>query len=287
MEQKISPIINPEELIALSQSSPIIIIDVSAGADAKTKYTQQHLKGTLFANLNTDLAHIMPDAANGGRHPLPGPDQFAAVLTRLGITPTTHVILYDDKNGSNAAARLWWMLRSIGHKKVQVINGGLNAAIAAGFPVSSNEEQALITEPYGEVNWELPLSSIQEVENVAANSDFLIIDVRDKERYNGEKEPIDLVAGHIPGAVNIPFAKNLDSKGFFLPPAELKRLYEDAMEHRTAENVIVHCGSGVTACHTLLAMDYAGMLIPKLYVGSWSEWSRNNKPMATLAKEQS
>ena len=250
------------------------------------KYSQQHLKGALFVDLDTELADIKPDASNGGRHPLPDPGQFAALLTRLGITPTTHVILYDDKNGSNAAARLWWMLQSIGHKKVQVINGGFAAAIAAGFPLSSNEERALITEPYGEVNWGLPLSTMQEVENVAADDDFIVIDVRDRERYNGEKEPIDLIAGHIPGAVNIPFTNNLDSNGFFLPAAELKKIYTAELKNRKTENVIVHCGSGVTACHTILAMAYAGIPIPKLYVGSWSEWSRNNKPIATLKKDQ-
>ena len=115
------------------------------------------------------------------------------------------------------------------------------------------------------------------VENVSQNPNYLVVDVRDKERYDGISEPIDLVAGHIPGAINIPFTENIDQNGLFLKPHELRNKYETLLGEIKAENIIVHCGSGVTACHTLLALEYAEMKIPRLYVGSWSEWSRNNK----------
>lgn len=283
MPQDISPIIKPDELIALNHTSELILIDASNGA--KENYNAEHLDGALYVDLNTQLANIKVDVSIGGRHPLPTLEQFSETLTSLGITPTSHVVVYDDKNGSNAAARFWWMLKSAGHKKVQVLDGGLQAAIEAGFPTNSKIEIPLKKEPYKIEKWLLPLADIYEIDKVAQDANFLVIDVRDEVRYNGEKEPIDLVAGHIPGAINIPFTTNLDSNGFFLSPEELKNNYLKEFRDKKAENVIVHCGSGVTACHTLLALAYAGLEIPKLYVGSWSEWSRNKRPIATSKKE--
>nr|WP_199156468.1 sulfurtransferase [Pedobacter sp. ASV2] len=270
-----TPIIQPEELILLSKEN-YILIDASAGS--KARYDENHLEGAYFADVNNDLANI-GDFAIGGRHPLPTFDQFGAVLGKFGITKDSHVIVYDDKSGGNAAARLWWMLKSIGHQKVQVINGGFNAAINAGFPLSSKVEIPKPVENYPIVEWELPLSDINEVEAVAKTEAHVVIDVRDANRYEGLTEPIDLIAGHIPGAINIPFTENLDATGAFLSPGILKDKYIKALSGIKPENIIVHCGSGITACHTLLAMDYAGLKIPKLYVGSWSEWSRNNKEM--------
>jgi thiosulfate/3-mercaptopyruvate sulfurtransferase len=127
--------------------------------------------------------------------------------------------------------------------------------------------------------WRLPTIEMNEVEAVSQNPHYLVVDVRDKERYDGITEPIDLIAGHIPGAINIPFTENLDQHGLFLQPKELKNKYEAIFGDVTGENIVVHCGSGVTACHTILALTYAEMESPKLYVGSWSEWSRNDKPI--------
>lgn len=285
MSPDILPIIKPEGLIVLKQKSDIVIIDASNGNGAKENYVAKHLEGALYVDLNTQLANIKADVSKGGRHPLPTLEQFSETLTSLGVTPASHVVVYDDKNGSNAAARFWWMLKSVGHKNVQVLDGGFQAAIKAGFPTSSKIEIPLKTEPYKIENWLLPLADIHEIDKVAQDTNFLVVDVRDEERYNGEKEPIDLVAGHIPGAINIPFTTNLDANGFFLSPEELKNNYLREFRDRAAENVIVHCGSGVTACHTLLAIAYGGLEIPKLYVGSWSEWSRNNRPIATSKKE--
>jgi thiosulfate/3-mercaptopyruvate sulfurtransferase len=280
---KLSPIIQPSELIEL-KSDEFALIDASAGS--KARYDTNHLTGALYIDLNTDLADIK-DFAIGGRHPLPSLAQFSAVLKKFGIAEETHVIIYDDKNGSNAAARFWWMLKAIGHEKVQVLNGGFDAAIKAGFPTNSNIEIPKIVGNYEITGWNLPLAAIDEVETASKTGNQTIIDVRDANRFAGLTEPIDLIAGHIPGAINFPFTKSLDENGFFFNPKVLRKVLEMELEDIKPENTIVHCGSGVTACHLLLAMDYAGLAIPKLYVGSWSEWSRNDKDMVLTPRNQS
>ncbi|RDC54853.1 sulfurtransferase [Pedobacter chinensis] len=273
---KLRPIIKPEDLTWLNQDDEIVIVDASAGS--KARYDEQHLAGALFVDVNEDLANV-GDFAAGGRHPLPTFNQFADVLQKLGITKNSHVIVYDDKNGSNAAARLWWMLRAIEHDKVQVIDGGFQAAIKAGFPTTNKVEIPKSVDKYEIKAWNLPLSNIDEVEKIAKTDDHIVVDVRDANRFAGLTEPIDTIAGHIPGAINIPFTENLDENGSFLAPEILKEKYTQAFASIEPDNIIIHCGSGITACHTLLAMDYAGLPVPKLYVGSWSEWSRNNKEM--------
>ena len=277
----ISPIIQPADFVKLDPSQ-IILIDASAGS--KARFDEKHLAGANYIDLDKDLATIKSDAANGGRHPLPIIEEFGKLLSRLGIDKATHVIIYDDKNASNAAARLWWMLRAIGHEKVQVINGGFDAAIKAGFETASEVEIPKPVAPYKITDWKLPMADINEVEKASKTGEQTIVDVRSKERFDGLVEPIDLIAGHIPNAINIPFTENLDKDGLFLAPEILKEKYHAALAHVDADQTIVHCGSGVTACHMLLAMDYAGMEVPKLYVGSWSEWSRNNKHMVLAEK---
>ena len=279
MENKLSPLINPEELIALQSRNDLILVDVRTGADAKARYNVDHLAGAFFVDLNDDLADIKPDAADGGRHPLPTVVEFVKLLQRIGITPESRVVAYDDKNGANAASRFWWMLKAAGHKKVQVLNGGYDVAVKAGFPLRSGEETPQKVAEYKIENWKLPTADIDEVEKARQDENFLVIDVREKYRFDGLREPLDLIAGHISGAVNVPFAENLDDKGFYLSPEKLKEKYSAILGDKKTQNVIVHCGSGVTACHTLLAFDYAGMGIPQLYVGSWSEWSRNKRPI--------
>ncbi|MGG9961094.1 sulfurtransferase [Ferruginibacter sp. SUN106] len=280
MQTKIFPLIRPDELLTSYKKNNIILIDAGSGNDAKDKYLQSHLDGALYVDLNTQLADIKADAASGGRHPLPTVAQFAAILGQLGISPDSHVVVYDDKNASNAAARFWWMLQSIGHKKVQVLDGGFQAAVKAGFPVNAATVVPEPTTVYNNAGWILPMASMQEVEKAAKDDQYLVIDVRSEERYKGITEPIDIIAGHIPGAVNIPFTTNLDAEGFFLPADKLREKYENAFGNTEQENIIVHCGSGVTACHTLLAIAAAGFQIPGLYVGSWSEWSNNKMPVA-------
>ena len=281
MNINISPVIQASELIELYKYENLVIVDVSNGKEAKSNYHAKHLDGAIFIDLNTQLAEIKDDLSIGGRHPLPSIKNFAQTLSNVGISEDSHVVIYDDNNGSNAAARFWWMLKSIGHEQVQVLNGGFKEAEKVNFPINSKVEVINKSELYKVDNWQLKLSSIDEVETFSKNENYIVIDVRDSERYNGQFEPIDLVAGHIPGAINIPFLENLDKNGLFLSPEELKTKYENVFGDIKSENIIFHCGSGVTACHSLLAIAYAGLEIPKLYVGSWSEWSRNNKKIQT------
>ncbi|RED26635.1 thiosulfate/3-mercaptopyruvate sulfurtransferase [Flavobacterium cutihirudinis] len=280
MSKILSPLLNPEELLQFQNSSEIILVDARAGINAEENYQKEHLENARYVDLNKDLATVGENPANGGRHPLPSLEKFSEALSKTGISSESHVIIYDDKNGSNAAARFWWMLKAIGHEKVQVLNGGLQEAIKAGYPVSSAVEK-IEKSRYPVSNWKLAVADINEVESARKNNENIVIDVRDKNRFDGLTEPLDLIAGHIPGAINVPFSENLTEDGFYKSAEVLKEKYSAILGNVSSENVIVHCGSGVTACHTLLAMDYAGIEIPKLYVGSWSEWSRNDREMAT------
>jgi thiosulfate/3-mercaptopyruvate sulfurtransferase len=280
MTKIISPIINVNELLELYKTENIIIVDASSGKDAKNNYNEKHLDKAIFIDLNSQLADIKEDFANGGRHPLPEIGKFAETLKNIGITKKGHVVIYDDKSGANSAARFWWMLKSIGHEKVQVLNGGIQQAEKIGFPTNNKIETPNSVETYKVENWKLKIAKIDEVEKNTQKENHIVIDVRENNRYRGESEPIDLVAGHIPGAINVPFTTNLNKEGLFLSPNELKLKYQEIFGQTNSENIIIHCGSGVTACHTLLALDYAELEIPKLYVGSWSEWSRNDKPIA-------
>lgn len=282
MSQSIAPLLHPDDLLKLQHNHEIVLIDARAGANAEENYKNQHLKGARYVDLNQDLAAVKADPANGGRHPLPSLEKFAAVLSYLGISPTSHVVVYDDKNGSNAAARFWWMLRAVGHEKIQVLNGGLQAALKADLPVNSGTENFKAATPYPVSQWKLAQATIDQVETARNNKESIVIDVRDKNRFDGLTEPLDLIAGHIPGAINIPFSENLDENGFYKTPAVLAEKYKPFFNNVKPENSIVHCGSGVTACHTLLALDYAGIPIPQLYVGSWSEWSRNDRELFTI-----
>ncbi|RDI08028.1 sulfurtransferase [Flavobacterium sp. AG291] len=271
----VKPIIQPLDLIELVKANDVVIID----AGNVVSYGMQHLKGAKHIDLNTDMANVPDNAAKGGRHPLPDPVSFGAVLGRLGIKPHSHVVVYDDKNGALSAARFWWMLKAAGHKNVQVLNGGVTAAAKAGFPLSDLVELSEPAAPYVFTQWQLPQAYIDDVEKAADNS-MKIIDVRAAARFRGETEPLDAIAGHIPGAINVPYETNLDADGFFLEPEILAKKYLEVLGDTNTKDVIVHCGSGVTACHALLAIDYAGLPLPRLYVGSWSEWSGRGKTVA-------
>lgn len=281
MNNKLLSLIQPTELLEMYQNDEVVIVDASNGKNAKLNYVEKHIDNAVFVDLNYQLAKVNDNLANGGRHPLPKIDRFAKTLKEIGISKNSHVVIYDDKCGANAAARFWWMLKSIGHEKVQVLNGGIQEAEKIGLKMSNKVQKNKIVEDYEFTNWELPIVKIDEVEENSMKQNSLIIDVRENIRYRGEMEPIDLIAGHIPNSINIPFSTNLDSTGMFLPLNELKLKYLNLFSNREIKDLIVHCGSGVTACHTILALDYVGFEIPKLYVGSWSEWSRNNKKVIT------
>lgn len=267
-----SPIISPSEFKNLPTEN-LIILDARAGKDVKQTYLEKHIKGARFIDLDKDLAEIGEDAAFGGRHPLPTVEKFAETLSNLGISEGAHVIVYDDKNGANAAARAWWMLKSFGLENAQVLDGGMQAAEKNGVVFSSGEEEFDKASLIKKDHWALPVSSLEVVENDLINNSSAVVDVRDAYRYKGESEPIDWVAGHIPGAINIPFSENLDENGNFLASEILREKYNRLLENKP-EHLIIHCGSGVTACHTILALVHAGFPVPDLYVGSWSEWSR-------------
>jgi len=268
-----SPIILSSELKNIFQNPNLIILDARVGKDVYQNYLEKHIKGARFIDLDKDLAEIGEDAAFGGRHPLPDTAKFAVTLSNLGVSEDAHIVIYDDKNGANAAARAWWMLRSFGFEKVQVLDGGIQSAEKEGIEFSSGEETFEKSSVVKKEGWLLPVKALEDVENEMVSHSSAVIDVRDAYRYKGESEPIDLVAGHIPGAINIPFSENLDEYGNFLKPEVLKEKYKELLKDKP-QHLIIHCGSGVTACHTILALDYAGFPIPDLYVGSWSEWSR-------------
>ncbi|AMM49947.1 sulfurtransferase [Rufibacter sp. DG15C] len=275
------PIISPQDLAVLvKEPAHLVLVDARSGPTAIESYQKEHLKGAHFVDLENDLAHKGASAAQGGRHPMPSPKAFSAIMNRLGITPNSRVVVYDDKNGANAAARFWWMVKAMGHDKVHVVDGGFAAAKAASVPVTDEIEKVECTHFYTNSEWQLPTANMEEVAHAALHPDYMVIDVREPARFRGELEPIDEVAGHIPGAVNYPFQDNLDSQGNFLKEEELKAKYTKDLQGKPADHVIVHCGSGVTACHTLLGMAQAGLEVPKLYVGSWSEWSRSGRPIA-------
>lgn len=271
------PIIKAEELQALSGQENFVIIDATSGAEARKTYESSHLLNALFVDLDRDLSAVN-DPRLGGRHPLPSVAAFSETLSTLGIDAESHIVVYDRLNAANAAARFWWMARAAGVKKVQVLDGGFRAAREAGFPLSEGEELAPEPTTYRFEQWQLPTKALEEIDAWTIQDSKLIIDVREAARYEGLTEPIDLIAGHIPSAINVPFMGNLNSDGFFKDPEMLRLLYAPILGRRDAKDIAIHCGSGVTACHSILALAHAGYDIPNLYVGSWSEWSRNDLP---------
>lgn len=276
-----SPLINASDLKEALSKKNVVLIDARSGPHAFERYKNEHPHGAIHVDLDRDLSQKPVDASKGGRHPLPDIKAFASLLGKLGITPSSEVIVYDDKSGANAAARFWWMLRACGHTNVRVVDGGINAITKANIPLSDEITTVSPASPYPVTEWKLPTASIEKVAEATSDSSQLVIDVREAYRYRGESEPIDLTAGHIPGAVNLPYINNLNAQGEFLSPEELYSQFNNAIGTRKPEQVIVHCGSGVTACHTLLAMEAAGIKGAQLYVGSWSEWSRTGRPIAT------
>jgi thiosulfate/3-mercaptopyruvate sulfurtransferase len=262
------PVISARELVSLRD---VVIVD--ARPDGKA-YAAEHVAGAHHAQLERDLAAPVADAAHGGRHPLPDPKAFAATLGRWGITPSSHVVVYDDQNGANAASRLWWLLRAVGHAKVQVVDGGLAALRAAGVAMASEGPAASAGPAYPITAFVGDVVDIEDVEQARQAADRRVIDVRAAARFRGDSETIDPIAGHIPGAHNAPFADNLNADGTFKSATELRAMYDRLLAGTPTAQTIIHCGSGVTACHTLVALERAGLPGAKLYVGSWSEWCR-------------
>jgi thiosulfate/3-mercaptopyruvate sulfurtransferase len=245
-------------------------------------YLDGHIPGARYADLNADLS--APISATSGRHPLPVRDDFARTLARLGIGGDTQVIAYDDSAGA-FAARLWWMLRWMGHRAAAVLDGGIAAWTGAGGTLQSGAPEPLPAAPSrrdSSVQGDsVAVIGAAELERRLTDPSFLLIDARAAERYAGTVEPIDSVAGHIKGAVNHPFSSNLGADGRFLPAPVLRQAWERRLAGRSPTQVAAMCGSGVTACHNLLSMEVAGFPGAKLYAGSWSEWIRDpRRPIA-------
>ena len=237
-----------------------------------------HLPGAAYADLNEDLSS--PPGPATGRHPLPEPRRLAARLGELGVDNDTQVIAYDQSNGA-FAARLWWLLRWLGHERSAVLDGGFHAWRAQGGAVESGEV-AVPRRHFTAAGPALATADSAAVGAALARGDRLLVDARAVERYAGEVEPIDPVAGHVPGAINAAFSGNLDADGRFLPAAALRRRWEAILAAAPPARVIAMCGSGVTACHNLLALEVAGLPGAALYPGSWSEWIRDtSRPVAT------
>ncbi|MFA5921509.1 MAG: sulfurtransferase [Methylococcaceae bacterium] len=241
-------------------------------------YRHGHIPHARYAHLNRDLSSAITDFT--GRHPLPDFTLLAKKLGAWGIANDSQVIVYDDAGGA-FAGRLWWLLRCLGHDKVAVLNGGIQQWQKQGFSLTTTLPaiKPATFRPYLNTAYWLNASQVQ---NCLAKKAVCLIDARTPERYRGEQEPIDPVAGHIPGAQNRAFQSNLDNQGLFLSADSLHNQFKKLIGTSRPEQVVHYCGSGVTACHNLLAMEYAGLTGSKLYAGSWSEWIRNkNRPVAS------
>lgn len=241
-------------------------------------YAAGHLPGAVYADLNRDLSDL--SRQGHGRHPLPDSEAFAATLGRWGIGADTQVVVYDAGDGSMAAARLWWLLRLIGHRRVAVLDGGLAAWQAAGQPVVAGETRVPALPPYPGHFDLAQVAAADEIVARLAQAPGWLIDARAGERYRGEVEPLDRVAGHVPGALNRPFALNLRD-GRFRPAAELRAELEPLLGAHAPGEAVMMCGSGVTACHLLLAFEIAGLPGARVFADSWSGWSSDpERPVA-------
>jgi thiosulfate/3-mercaptopyruvate sulfurtransferase len=233
----------------------------------RTEYEKGHIPGAAFVDLDTDLA----GAQGPGRHPLPDPGAFCARMAALGIG-SEHLVVAYDSSGGTVAARLWWMLRNLGHRSVSVLDGGLQAWIAAGQPITD----AVTTLPATRLDLAGAWHSTIDREGLGARLESLtLLDARAPERYRGEAEPIDPAAGHIPTALSYPTTENLSPDGTFRPADELRERFAGL-----STQTVSYCGSGVTACHNILAMVVAGLDEAILYPGSWSDWSQAGMPVA-------
>ena len=269
-----NPLISVQDLHANLQNPDWVIVDcrfsLANPSQGASLYRHGHLPDARYAHLDNDLSARITDVT--GRHPLPDVRVLVEKLGEWGISNHTQVVVYDDACGA-MAARLWWLLRWLGHEKVAVLDGGI-AHWQKKYPLTTALPQIkpVTFRPY--LNDSLRLNA-RQVENALAQKSICLVDARTPERYHGEIEPIDPVAGHIPYAKNRSFQANLTAEGLFLSPEKLRAEFIALAGETAVENVVHYCGSGVTACHNVLAMEYAGLKGSKLYAGSWSEWIRN------------
>lgn len=275
------PLVTADDLLGRIGDPDVVVADVRwylDGRSGRDAYEAGHVPGAVFVDLDTVLAAAPETGA--GRHPLPDPGVFAGSLGRLGIPEDALVVAYDDASGATAA-RLWWMLRAVG-QRAAVLDGGIGAWDGPLETGPGAERPVVARTP---VPW--PAERRVDADSAAAISEGrapgVLVDARAPERFRGEHEPVDPQAGHIPGARNAPFAVNLDAAtGRFRPAEELRATYEELLAGADPSTVVAYCGSGVTACHTLLALEVAGFEGGRLFPGSWSAWSsRSDRPIET------
>jgi thiosulfate/3-mercaptopyruvate sulfurtransferase len=275
-------LITPAALADQPSDAALVVVDVRHDLArperwGEDQYRAAHIPGARFAHIDRDLS--APKTGSNGRHPLPAPAVAAALFGRLGIAPGTQVVAYDQGNGM-FASRLWWMLRWLGHDAVAVLDGGFERWTREGHPVSVDvPPPAQATFVAGAVR---PTASAAEIERALAGTALTLVDARVPERYRGDVEPLDPVAGHIPGARNRPFPGNVNTDGTFKAADVLRREFAALLGATPPERVVHYCGSGVTGCHNVLAMEIAGLTGTRLYPGSWSEWcADSSRPVAT------
>ena len=281
-------LISTEQLQQLleNKTSPRIFdcsFDLSDAAAGHRQYLESHIPGAVYTHLDTALSDKHGKGVSGGRHPLPTREKFATWLSSVGLANDMQAVVY-DRNGANYSGRLWWMLKWAGHANVAVLDGGLQAWQAAGKAIASGEEPA-----HFQTNFSLApeISKLVATKTVADNLGRpvqTLIDARGAPRFRGEVEPLDPVAGHIPGALNRPFSQNMGADGKFKPASELKAEFETLLAGRDPASVVHQCGSGVSAIPNILAMQLAGLgnvSTLGLYAGSWSDWCSDlSRPMA-------
>lgn len=268
-------LITPEQLMALQAQGPVLVADCSfelmQPEQGHQQYLSSHIPGAVRADLDRHLSAKPPrPAVNGGRHPLPRREDFAQWLRDIGLHPGMQVVVY-DRQASNYCGRLWWMLKWVGHEAVAVLNGGLQAWQHAGGAVVSGPEVAAVP---GDFELGQPLCELASVQDVHARLGVAqtVVDARATPRFKGEVEPLDPVAGHIPGALNRPFNLNMQADGRFKPAAQLREEFLSLLGDLPPADVVHQCGSGVSAIPNLLAMELAGLGRTALFAGSWSEW---------------
>ena len=277
-----STLISAQELTALLDGGEDLLVvdcrsDIADPARGARAHARAHVRGAVFADLNTDLSDLRKTGL--GRHPLPDATDFSRVLSRWAWARDVTVVAYDDAGGALAAARLWWMLRLAGASRVAVLDGGVKAWSDAGYPLGDDaptrtpRNVSVSFDPGQVVNTD-------ELQRIRTTS--LLLDARAAPRYRGENETIDPVAGHVPGAANRPFATNLQTDGRFKTAATLRAEFETLLGATAPADVVHMCGSGVTACHNLLAMEHAGLSGSRVYAPSWSGWIADpGRPVAT------
>ncbi|SBS28309.1 3-mercaptopyruvate sulfurtransferase [Marinomonas spartinae] len=272
-------LISVDELKACADDSKVVILDcrfyLTDHGKAKREYDKGHIPKAIFVDVHHELASA--ETTTSGRHPLPSEEVFAKQLQQWGVDLDSHVVVYDDASGA-IAARAWWMLAQQGID-VRVLDGGLPAWVRADLPLSDTNEVPVASSASLSVAFPWVVDVTQVIENMETDV-FQLVDARAESRYQGEEETIDPVAGHVPGALNHPYSQNLDKNGCLKSPEALRGVWQDLVDQN--KTLVNYCGSGITACHNVLALNHAGVDFNQVYVGSWSQWSKRMLQAAGL-----